>query len=123
MREQIKEEIQEHSNMVRDQMQQFAMMLANQAPIRLSSNFPPRKRLDPILPSIGMSHGGVGSAELGMDPVATRENMVGKRAEGPANSGHTNFLMPKLMLSIFDETKPRWWIRRCEKLIQYPPSG
>lgn len=33
------------------------------------------------------------------------------------NSSDSNFPVPKLKLSVFDETKPRWWIRRCEKLF------
>ena len=98
-------------------MQQFAMMFANWTPVRLSPDFPPCERSDPILPGISMSHGGIRSAELGMDSVATGENMVGRRAEAPTNFGHTNFPVPKLELPMFDETRPRWWIRRCKKLF------
>ena len=92
--------------MVRDQMQQFMIMFANQTSARLSPDFPPRERLDPILPSIGTSHGGVEFVELGTDPIATRDNVTSRRVEAQMNYDHTNFPMLKLELPVFNESKP-----------------
>lgn len=45
------------------------------------------------------------------------EDAVERRPGILVNVGHSNFLVLKLELLVFDEMKPRWWIRRCEKLF------
>lgn len=76
MRNQIYEEMWEHGNMVRDQMQQFMLMFSNQAHVRISPDFPPREHSDPILSSIGTSHKAVESSELGDDLVGMGEEAM-----------------------------------------------
>ena len=49
MHNQIRDEMREQSNMLRDCMQQFMLMFWSQAQIRMSPDFPPRERSEPIL--------------------------------------------------------------------------
>ena len=49
--------------------------------------------------------------------MAMRNNGTDRRQEIQVNSHHHNFSIPKLELPVFDETKPQWWNRRCEKLF------
>ena len=92
-------------------------MFSSQAQVRMSSDFPPRERMDPILTGVGNSHRVVGSSKLEIDSAAVGENGMERRLEIQVNLTGSNFSITKLELSVFDESKPRWWIRRCEKLF------
>ena len=85
-------------------------MFSNQAQVRMSPNFPPRERMDPILQGVSNSHRVVGSSEMEIDPTVVGENGIERRSEIQLNSTHSNFPIPKLELPVFDESKPRWWI-------------
>ena len=110
MHNQIRDEMREQSNMLRDEMQQFMLMFLSQAQMRMSPDFPPRERLEPILPGVGTRQRMVGSSKVEIDPVAMENNVVDRRHEVQVNSNDHNFPVLKLELPVFDESKPRWWI-------------
>ena len=112
MRLQIREELQEvrdQGNLLQDKLQQFMMMFANQSQVRISPDFPPRERTKSILQGIGIPHQHAGIMESEEEPTVGDKPVVEKRR---------GFLVPKLELPIFEGTKPRWWLRRCEKLFE-----
>ena len=41
-----------------------------------------------------------------------------RRREEPNHLQQSGFPVPKLELPMFEGTKHRWWVRRCEKLFE-----
>ena len=100
MRLQIREELQEvrdQGNLLQDQQQQFMLMFVNQPQVRISPDFPPRERTEPILQGIGIPHRHAGIIESEGEPTIGDEMVVERRR---------GFLVPKLELPIFEGTKP-----------------
>jgi len=99
-------------------MQQFMLIFSSQVQMRMSLDFPPQERSESILPGTDTSQRMVGSSEVEINLVAMGNNEVDRRQKIQVNSTHHNFPVPKLELPVFNEAKPRWWIRQCEKLFE-----
>ena len=65
----------------------------------------------------------VGSLDLGVDPVGMGENVVERTPKAPVIADYSHFPVSKSELLVFDEIKPQWWIRRCEKLFNIHQIG
>ena len=92
------------------------LMFSSQNQVRISLDFPPRDRVEPILPGHGNNHRVVGSSELEGDLVVVEENLMDRRREIQIPLHQVGFLVSKLKLLMFEGQKP-WWIQRCEKLF------
>ena len=92
-------------------------MFSSQNQVRISLDFPPRDRVELILPGHGNNHRTVESLELEGDPAVVEETPMDKRLEIQIPSQQVGFPVPKLELPTFEGQKPCWWIRRCEKLF------
>ena len=93
------------------------IMFSDQHQVRISPNFPPEERIEPILPGIGTSNWNVGPSKVEVDPSTEEENVWKSRQEGTTHPNHIGFPVPKLELPMFNRQKPRWWIKRCEKMF------
>ena len=117
MHDLIREEMREQGNLLSDQLQLFVLIFSSQHQVRISPDFPPKDRLEPILPGIGTSNRNAGSMEFEVDPATVGENVLEMRQEIPTLPHHFGFLMPKLELPVFEGQKPQWWLSCCEKLF------
>jgi len=94
-------------------------MFAGQHPIRLSPDFPPRERSDPILLGQGMNQRMLGTSDNGDDPMEDRENVGDCKQKGVGGHNHQGFPLLKLDIPMFDGVSPRWWVKRCERMFQW----
>ena len=54
-------------------MQNFMVMVARQNPVRLSPEFCPRERIDPILPGLGPAPRAADSLDFQVEPAVSGE--------------------------------------------------
>jgi len=54
-------------------------MFSAQQLVRLSAEFPPRERSEPILPKVGMEHRPTGPSEFELEPKIVEENTLERR--------------------------------------------
>ena len=83
-----------------EQMHQFMRMFTSQQLIRLSAEFPPRERSEPILPRMGMEHRPVGSSEFELEPKIIGDNTLERRPGAQANRNQPSFPVPKLDVDV-----------------------
>ena len=102
-----------------DQLQSFMVMFTRQNQVRISPNFSPRERTEPILIGHGVSNTNVDPSEIEADSVETQENVVERRQEGQAIPNQLGFLMPKLEIPMFDGINPWWWVRKYEWMFNW----
>lgn len=83
------------------------LMFSGQPQVRISFDFPPKERLEPILSRIGTSNCHDGSSDLEGDPATVGEYVSKRRQEMPTHPYHPGFPVPKLELLVFEGAKPR----------------
>ena len=92
-------------------------MFASQQPMRLSTEFPPKDRTEPILAEGVTEPPQAGMSEFELEPEMMEESTMGRRTGAQAHRNQPNFPVPKLDIPLFDGENPRWWIRRCERMF------
>ena len=99
-------------------MQQFMMMFIRQNSIRLSLDFPPRERNEPILQGNRMNRG-IGTSEIEVDPEEELEGILGRDKAEPPNHHHSGYPMPRMEIPTFEGVNLHWWVRKCERLFEW----
>jgi len=112
-----RETMQREMERNRETMDQFGQriqsmfnMLSALPQFRLPPEFPPRASTDPIQLETGILQRPEGSRGSTEPP--------GADMEGPVRGLNSHIPTPRLEIPLFDGSKPRWWIRRCERFFQ-----
>ena len=78
------------------------VMFTSQIPVRLSLEFPPRERFEPILPRHGTAHRSKGLSKFEIDPPLGGENNVERRQGAMDVPNQPGFPMLKMEIPLFD---------------------
>ena len=92
-------------------------MFTRQNQVSLSPDFPPRERTEPVLIGQGVRNENVGLSKIEIAPREERDTGIDLRQERLVTVNQPGFPKPKLDIPLFDESNPRWWVRRCEQMF------
>ena len=87
-------------------------MLAWQPHSSLPMDFPPRASTVPNLMTPRDGQSANDRVEIGERLEAEKRNVVGGVGGNPSTS-----LAPRMDIPAFERDRPRWWIRRCERVF------
>ena len=104
--------LQEEFAGLNQQLTTTLSMFVRQPNVSLPTDFPPRTASTPILTS-PINRPQPPDSRGGGDPVELGEGMNYRNYSGN-NPIHAGLRME---ISAFDRDKPRWWIRRCERVF------